>query len=70
MRRVDTLIAQGETLPFDLTEDLDRLKEKKVFAKAWLEKMRKSFQAKVNIQNIGVASEGLIYRRKTTTVEI
>ena len=43
LRVVETLLVEGERLPFDLREDLDSLREKKLQAKAWLDRLKKSF---------------------------
>ena len=43
LRVVETLLLEGERLPFDLREDLDSLREKKLQAKTWLDRLKKSF---------------------------
>lgn len=53
MRRVDSLLSAAETLPFNFSTELEKLKEKKSQAKLWLEKMKKSFSAKANASEAG-----------------
>lgn len=45
LKRVESLIAEGEKLPFEFEDDLERLREKRTQAKSWLERLKKSFQA-------------------------
>eukprot|EP01037_Dinobryon_pediforme_P021992 gene21992-23013_t len=43
LRVVEALLLEGERLPFDLRDDLESLREKKLQAKAWLDRLKKSF---------------------------
>lgn len=43
LKKVETLIAEGERFPFDLVVELEVLKEKRQLAKVWLEKLKRSF---------------------------
>ena len=43
LKKVETLIAEGEHLPFEFKEELEILKEKKLQAKLWLDKLKRSF---------------------------
>lgn len=43
LQKVETLIAEGERLPFEFKRELEILRDKKSQAKVWLEKLKKSF---------------------------
>jgi hypothetical protein len=43
LKKVEALIVEGERLPFEFRVELEILKDKKNFAKLWLEKLKKSF---------------------------
>jgi hypothetical protein len=43
LKKVEALIADGERLPFELKEELEVLKEKRLQAKMWLDKLKRSF---------------------------
>lgn len=47
MRRVDRLINIGESLPFQFSNELSQLYDRKAQAKIWLDKMKKTFQNKI-----------------------
>ena len=42
LRRVETLFLEGERFPFELTPELDILREKRAQAKVWLDKLKRT----------------------------
>jgi hypothetical protein len=42
LRRVETLFVEGERFPFELTPELDILREKRAQAKVWLDKLKRT----------------------------
>lgn len=48
MRRVDGLLAIADTLPFDFSIEVEKLRDKKVQAKIWLDKIKKTFSIKAS----------------------
>lgn len=42
LRRVETLFLEGERFPFELTSELDILREKRAQAKVWLDKLKRT----------------------------
>ena len=46
IKRVEALIIEGEKMIFDVSNDLDALREKRSQAKEWLERLKKSFAPK------------------------
>jgi chemotaxis protein histidine kinase CheA len=42
LKRLEELVALGERLPFDFSEELEKLKEKRNKARMWMEKLKKS----------------------------
>ena len=58
LKKVELLLDDGEKFPFDLEDDLELLREKRVQAKAWLEKLKKSFQVKTISSRVGSVRRG------------
>jgi hypothetical protein len=48
MRRVDALLTLAETLPFDFTSEVEKLRDKKIHAKLWLDKIKRTFSIKAS----------------------
>jgi len=49
LKKVESLIAEGERFPFEFKDELEVLRDKKDLAKLWLEKLKRSFvPTKVN----------------------
>eukprot|EP01038_Epipyxis_sp_PR26KG_P010367 gene10367-13929_t len=48
LKKVELLLSEGEKLPFEFKDELEMLREKKAQAKVWLDRLKKSFNNKVN----------------------
>lgn len=62
LKRVEGLIEEGEKLPFNLTTELECLREKRSQARLWLEKLKKSIMPKAsrsmrNVESVSTDSK-------------
>jgi hypothetical protein len=64
LKKVESLLEAGETFPFAVEAELELLRDRRIQAKAWLEKLKKSFQTKtggrVGASRRGGSTEGAV----------
>lgn len=70
LHRIESLLAQGDSLPFHFQELLETLREKQVFALTRLQKLRKSLMSKSFSGNQGNSSTSSVGRRSGLHEEV